>query len=153
MASRRMGPILNEIYIKHKVLKQITTFCYFGYSMRYEIKIKIPRIMNRVSRPPLLSRHTSIWSYEANARPTLPCDSEPWTVELDYYVMAQTCAKRGGEGEPGQRSKPVMSNSKAEISCQQRTELCTPRICCKRIRTYSSRPDTTLAFRACAITL
>jgi hypothetical protein len=152
-----MTLILNEMCIKHKALKQITTMCYFGYGMSYKVwknmsikilhLIKIPRIMNRVSRASSASRHTRIWSYEAVARPTLPCYSEPWTIELDYYVMAKPAQRREVKGKPDSGVSPLWAAASSELKCLP------PQICSKRMWTHSCRIDTKLVVCACAITL
>jgi hypothetical protein len=73
---------------------------------------------------------------------------------LDYYVMAQTCPRKWNDRKQDSGlSKPITSQSKAETSCQQRTELSTKHIFSKRILTSQFSPCTRIIFCASAITV
>jgi hypothetical protein len=90
MAFRGMEPIRSKICINNKTLKQQNTFNYLVYNISYEgekdmnIKsanfVKVLRIMKQIFKLSLVSRHTTIRSYNTLVRPALSYGSEALTI-------------------------------------------------------------------------
>jgi hypothetical protein len=91
MAFGEKEPVRSKICLNGKILEQVITFNYLGCALSnkgekdMEVKIskfvKATGVINSVSKPSLVQKHTRLRIYKTLARPVLPYESEAWTIK------------------------------------------------------------------------